>query len=366
VYYSVDTIKLILPVNSDWIGQVQGFFTRTDSWHWCRFNPSTGELALLNLRTQIKPKSWHKGIYIGYREQTGFGPSIICEFSLPKAVYGNNVGLRPWWQSDLMKVAGCIERYLVSSIDPSNEQSSPLFPELGEWGVMRLDLAWAWRFESQKKAHAALDCLKNFRFRWRQPVFYPTGIFYPSRTSACKFYLKHEEFLKHDLKGLSECEQVSQNAVESVRRQSEGILRFEVTLRGRKLKELGVRLVSDLDAVDLGEILKLFLSRCTWMDGIYLSEADIADKLSSVYSKAKTARLLDFCRVLSVEGESFAIRRYGSDAYYRNKRDLRSVLSESGLSEITYELDGKDCFKFDTFLLPPDLQVISVFEYDPF
>jgi len=367
MYFSLDTVKLVMPVCPDWHDTIREFFTRTDAWHWCKYNPSSGEVSLLNLAAKIKPKSWHKGLYLSLRDQIGFGLSIVAEFSLPKIAYGNNVGLLPWWRSDLLKVAGAIERYLVVSSDPGEDMSKPLFPDIDSWGILRVDIAWAWKTASDQKARAVLDSLKRFRFKWRKPVVYDSGIHYPSKSSPCKFYLKGEEFRKHDLKSLSEdTDCVDQKAVEQVQRQSQGIVRFEVTLRGRALRDLGIGVVSDLDACDLGEVLRSYLDRCTGMDGVYLTEANIAEQLSSAYSKAKTARLLDFCRLVSTENENFAIRRYGSDAYYRNRRDLRAVLGESGLADITYEFDGRDSFKFDTHLMHPEMRMISVFEHDPF
>jgi len=365
-YYSLDTLRLAIPVQPGWIDSVRSFFSSTNDWHWCRYNPTTHEVKVFNLTTRIRPESWHKWLYLSFREQANLGQSIILEFSLPKAIYGNNVGLMPWWKSDLTRVIGAVERYMVDSIDPDSEKMGPIFSDSNDWGILRLDVAWAWRFENVFQAQAMLNCLKNFRFKWRRSVIYQTGILYPNKQSGCKFYLKGPEFEKHDLRSLSEDESVDQDALTRVKEQADGLLRFEVTLRGKGLKNLGIEKLIDLDSVNLSSVLMHYLSRCTGMEGIYLTESEIYEKLTPLFTRAKTARLLDFCRILSTEGENFAMDRYGPDAFYRLKKDLRSALGDEGLYAAIDGLDGKDSFSFDTQLFPEELRPIQLFRYEPF
>jgi len=358
--YSIDTIRLAIPVSSPWIDKLEEVFSATDRWHWCRYNPTCREIWLASVSAEIKPKSWHKNVYVTLRDQDGIGKAVVVEFSLPKAVYGNNVGLVPWWLGHLQHLGGALEKYLIEWADPHKLMDSPIFDEFDEWKILRLDCAWAWRLESQERAEALLESLKRGRFKWRSPIVYETGILYPNKQSPCKFYLKKPEFIRHDLKKLSHDPATDMDLLPSLLTQVNGVLRFELTLRGKALREVGVYNLGDVNSVCLGDTLREYLDRCTSLEGLYLSESLLGSRLLEHFSRAKAGRLLDFCRVLRAEGEAFALHRYGVDAFYRNKRDLRLILHNDMLAEDP-EWEKLEGFNFANDVFDPELKPIQMF-----
>ena len=159
---------------------------------------------------------------------------IIIEFSLSKYYLGHN---------------------LTSDVNDPNmilKALNEIFHELGLPGldlfflrVYRVDLAELFKVGFNIKKY--IIQLANFRYQRYRVNLYKNGetLYINGSMVTFKVYSKHEEFMKHDFKRLNG---YGGNKLDLERLvfQSKGLVRFEIEIKNKKLKKMGIRNLDDL------------------------------------------------------------------------------------------------------------------------
>lgn len=148
------------------------------------------------------------------------------ELSLPKFYFGNNVELLYPSQ---------VEMVLQRLQDCLQDQYGD-FPPYMNWSLERLDLCYAWRYQDQQTAVRALSVLKTFDYPRKSKYLYQDSVMWRGRHFSLKLYLKQPEFIKHDYHELNKTGRIE--LAERILALSEGVLRFEITMRKEQLKDI--------------------------------------------------------------------------------------------------------------------------------
>ena len=274
----IDTIKFKIVISEDIRKRIEQISittsrkdNKTNTWDFNYHN------ATINL------PSYDSSVNL-FIDKTGL--NLFVEFSLPKQIFGNNIFLLyPSQSLDYLKSL---------QIELKNRFGD--FPYFMTWQIIRLDLFYAWKFESQKQAEFILDHLKILEYPRKNKQVYQTSINFSGRQYSVKFYLKQPEFFKHDFKNIKE---KNIDLAYELYDYSSGILRFEVTCRHQQLNQMfGSRKLYFKDVLNENELcfflnnyLKRILKSASQTSMV---ETEIMDRLKSVYKNGKAGRLYLF------------------------------------------------------------------------
>lgn len=159
---------------------------------------------------------------------------LTLELSLPKFWYKHNIHLL----YDFNKALNCLKKLLEKRLHCR-------FPNTVNWQVWRLDVCYSWRLPSQQLAQQLLDSLKRIKYPRKIPIIFETTIIFTGATYTFKFYLKHPEFRKNDMKALIK-DKVPLELVNEFESKALGVIRCEATLRRKYLTREGIETVSDV------------------------------------------------------------------------------------------------------------------------
>lgn len=243
----------------------------------------------------------------------------ICylEFSVPKFLNGHNIYLISF---DEFKIA---MKMVYASLTTFFGQ----FEEPETWQLMRLDLCYAWKFQSEEACGTMLELLASFDFPRKKKSIYDTSVMYHGQNYSMKFYQKYPEFYKHDHKILRDLGHL--DFAYRMLDISKGVLRFEVTLRKKYLQyhlHKDKIYISDLQESRLWDIIKSLFSR--YMGGFNLKfkqKSDIKKILQSYWGKEKGRRLYMFYIFLLSEGKKVSKQFYASSTVYQYMRELKEA-----------------------------------------
>lgn len=236
----LDTIKLGIPLTQNQYRKIKALADENDCWQWVLLNPGTGELLFRRTKglSNTDGQSFHRQLRWDIPHDYEDDCSLMIEFSIPKYWYGHNIRL-------LFDFTKALNHLKVSLEQQFGLKGKARFPDVLNWAVLRADICYAWKFPSQRLAQTFLDSLKHLHYPRKKPIYYPTAILFAGRTYSVKIYLKLPEFKNHDRKDL-----LKQNAalewIDYCEDIADGVLRFEVTLRGKYLKRQNIRSVRDL------------------------------------------------------------------------------------------------------------------------
>ena len=257
--------------------------------------------------------------------------TIFLELSLPKFVFGHNV---------FMLYPQEVEMVVYRLWAELNRTYKTKFPTPEKWELYRLDLCYSWKLSSQSDAQAVLNRIKTFKFPYKRKETYRTGVFHKGgRLHSVKFYLKQPEFMKHDFKALKENPRTIEKAY-NFSSWSEGVLRFEVTLKRRYLlREFPSYERTYHTATRYGKmssILGEFLSSAMSLGSVeFMSIEDARERLDSFYSKRTANHLMQYWLLLQRYDNAELENILGLDRssiYRRNKKldDANMGLLQSG------------------------------------
>lgn len=243
------------------------------------------------------------------------------EFSLPKQHFGNNVELL--YPSQLEQALGGVYARLVDHFGD--------FPHYRDWFLQRLDLCYGWKYASQAFAKEALNVLKTFDYSRKSKYLYPESVMWRGKTSSIKFYLKQNEYLKHDYKKLIKLGQ--DDFAKRILVVSEGVLRFEITFRKPAIdylfKNKHVTYKDILSKEFLERILGEYLGNLTMnLDKVVIDDKEALRRLKQAYPLQKAMRLFSFFKLYNspkLNYRQIFKDHYNSSTIWRNKRDIANA-----------------------------------------
>lgn len=233
----IDTIKLGIPLTKTQHAKLQKLLSQDENWQWVKFQPSTGEMTCVRSKglADTDFHSYHREIKFDI--DTNYRPDdthLTFEFSVPKFWIGHNVHLVYDWVTPLEHFRKLLQKQLHCK-----------FPVLDKWKVRRVDICYAWKLPTQDYAKQVLNSLKGLKYPQKTPIIYPDSIVFVGHTYSLKFYLKLPEFRKHDLKAMVKAN-YKYEWINWIEERSQGVLRYEATLRRQYLKRNDIDTVGDL------------------------------------------------------------------------------------------------------------------------
>jgi len=235
------------------------------------------------------------------------------ELSLPKFAHGQNISVFVYndFIATIYKLEKLINTILV---EPT---------VISDWEIMRLDLCYAWKFNSSHDLNHFLGLLKKRSENINGTVrFYPSGISVVRNRYSVKFYDKGREFIKNDFKEISS---VSHELALDYRYFAQNVLRFEITLRKEEfIKRFGKISVLDLNKSKMFEELNREFSK--FMDLLKKDDTSLSSysKLLNTYTPKKARRLFQYwVTIQSQEYSKTLIMYMDRNTVWRNNRDLK-------------------------------------------
>jgi len=235
----------------------------------------------------------------------------FLEFSLPKFILGHNVFLL--YPEEIIESLELLRNLLVNKFGD--------FTDLKKWIVYRIDLCYAWKFESQKEAVKMLNLLQKFNFpRKIKFLWGDESVMWKGDSYSVKFYLKQPEFYKHDFKILRDMGNIE--LAYRMFNWSEGVLRFEISLRKRflddyfdgdiSIKNIPVEFYED-------NLKKIFEKLLGGFKIKFIKNQEIKDRLVLKYGVKRGGRLFMFYTFFRSQGKKI-IDFYSREHIWRKLR----------------------------------------------
>lgn len=262
---------------------------------------------------------------------------LYVEFSVPKYWFGHNILL--FDPKDLPFVLDDLKNRLEDAFEIAK------LPDYSTWRIQRLDICYAWKFQSNEEARLALATMKPYYLPRKDQVIYDTTIWHKGNSFSSKFYLKHDEFLQGNYRELTKWGDGP--FAEDVLQMSDGVFRFEVEMRKGKLDSVFKKDVFPQDIMDSEKIyvlLRQFLSDITKTTDTTLMDLAKVFRLITVGSTRRQAwELLSFYRIYSsgnpVDRE--IVKLLPKATFYAKVKKLKSL----GVG--IYNQDNRLVFAFD-------------------
>lgn len=236
----IDTIKLQIPISRRQFEKLYDLVETNGRDQWAIVRRQVGEIVICRNRDVIEsdlPSYRHEINWdIPDRYQKNH-TALTVEFSLPKYWYGHNVRLLYDWQGKLNE----FRLWFGEALGLGRYQ----LPKIETWKVKRCDFCYAWRLPSQEEADALIDVVKRLKYPYKKGQHYAHTAFWPGSTYSVKVYAKYHEFQANSVAKLIKAD-ADPGWVAWLERESEGVVRFEITGRWRWLKDRGIKTVKDL------------------------------------------------------------------------------------------------------------------------
>lgn len=248
---------------------------------------------------------------------------VYLEFSVPKIFYGHNVYL----------ISAEMTEHVCDMVRQTLIRMFGRFPEVYEWKIKRLDLCYAWRLPSEYVAEQMIGIFRGITINRKKHHFYDSSVMWYGSTQSIKFYQKYPEFYQHDFKELKK-QNMTELAYQFLHI-AEGVLRFEITLRGRALvrefcddKQGNFLYVSPVYLRDdiIEKILNKYLKKVFKITKLKtMDNRTVYRKLEARYGTTKARNLYTFYKLLYSPdtNEKDILRSYSRYQAYRYISKLR-------------------------------------------
>ncbi len=275
----IDTIRFAIHLSQDQLDYVKSKcreITDTDK--------SSGEIKMKIYKKEINLPSYDYNLNLFIYQDD----CIYLEFSAPKIFYGHNIYLL--YPKDFPKVFEEVQFRLEKAFDMS-------FGYYDTWTIQRLDISYAWKFLTQEQAEFALLLLNVYSYARKDKEFRGNSLKFKGSAYDVKFYLKFDEYLKHDQKRFLKIE--NYDMAYNLADLAEGVLRYEVLFRKEQLQyifEKKVIHLSDISDLSLLENLltQYFKRMISQADTKVMDYKEIADKIFETYKPKQAWNLLEF------------------------------------------------------------------------
>ncbi len=273
---------------------------------------------------------------------------VKVECSLHKLMMNHNVYGGP---TDIKKSVA----YLVDFLEKS---MSIYLPYYDIWQVEKIDVSKIFNCKAKVICKKIMENLRNSYYTRRKPIIFDTSLMFAGSTCTNKFYWKGPEFKKHDFKRVEKYikREVDKSysvdngdiirhklallykKYELLLEKSMRIIRFECSIKLRKLKELFgsdkvfVFMLDDkiLESFRDSELKKIIKEDENEMDIVRRSDL-VLERLSDLYSMELSNSLYSTWTKLVQFGEEKTKETLARRTYYK----YRKLLIESGISWTT-------------------------------
>jgi II/X family phage/plasmid replication protein len=210
----IDTIKFRIPISQKLHDIIQ-----KKSIEISKFDHENDRSMFRFFNKKVKFGSYDRNVNIMLYDDN----YCSIELSMPKLFYGHNVFMIS--SSQVIISAKELQKTLCKMFTT--------FPDIIFWEVTRLDICYAWKLPNEGVAEQIINILRGVDVPRMRKHYYDTSVMWNNKETAIKFYLKHPEYYTHDFKELKNTNnpELAYNFLMI----SEGVLRFEVTLRHRAL-----------------------------------------------------------------------------------------------------------------------------------
>lgn len=274
---------------------------------------------------------------------------ITC--SIHKVLLGYNIA---YGSDNLVLLANCLKKIIKNATEVK-------LPDVLKWELLQVDYTLTFDLDNQYNVESYINSLKNAEYARRQAKHYNNnGLQVPGATTIVKFYNKQKEFIEHDYKKIKAVAGV--NKADELLNLSEGLLRVEVSIRSRKLKDIfkntvykkeqykkyknltkqyglqdmitqqfiknnlnkNIVTLKDFNIEDIKKIWESEVLKVVKDKKEILINKDnlVMDRLKENYSTKKVNALYTFWTLLSTRGEGYVKDMYNKATFYRNRKDL--------------------------------------------
>lgn len=315
----IDTVRFKLPFLSDTIKKKLVKFEKTDQENnrsiFCYYS------KLVNLGSfDAKVNIIYDDIFHCY----------YLEFSAPKYYYGHNIYLL--YPEEYFKNTTKLYYDLVNYFGTD-------FPRPSLWEYQRIDVCYAWKFESSSITEVLLSFLKTLSVPRKEMLEKPTSMMWKGKIYSTKFYLKNDEYYVHDFK---EIKKKNLDRAYQLLDFSKNVLRFEATIRKEALKSyVGEDLRYDkIKKEDFEYLLHTFFNKTmSNISGEFQTGKQIFELLRSRYKKTKAVQLYAFyCLYHSDKKEDREILKstYSRSQRFKNLASIKEANVGIKISDVDF------------------------------
>lgn len=248
----------------------------------------------------------------------------FMELSLPKFAFGHNVYML--YPEEVPEVLEKLYRKLREFFGD--------FPIISEWEIMRIDLCYSWKLRTHEASVRVMELLQKLEAARKNKYTYGSSVMYKGKQLSMKFYLKDDEFYTHDFRELKKLGH--QDLAVELYNASQGVLRFEVTLRKTALvrnfclgKETRIwAYFKEIFTTPIvSAILNLYLTKIMQGQGEAITLDVVCERLVEKYGKKQGFHLYGFYKTyFGEENGRTKIKRYlHRQTIWRNLKALKDA-----------------------------------------
>ncbi len=242
---------------------------------------------------------------------------LFIEFSLPKLLYGNNLELA--FFSDLLPALRKIEKTLSDYLS---------LKDCTVWEVMRLDMC---KYIKSDNPYRDIHMFQMLDYPRQKKYIYDTSVMFVGRSYSSKFYIKEDEYFKHDFKKISKHNpSLAYNVLEL----SKGKIRFETGYRSQALKQ-----ILDLQCVTVQDILdkeldlrqhfyKIYTKLYGDIDPKRMEQNSLLELLQQQYKPTRALQLYQFYVLYYSDdfNKKIVKENYSRSQIYRNLKAIKRAI----------------------------------------
>lgn len=283
------------------------------------------EIVLKDFFQLYNQGSWSRDITCVIDEMN---QRIIVEASIPKFFNGQNVDLLYDYRSKCLDFVSYLYTFFKVKL-PSSE-------EILSIALGRVDICYFYKFESQIHAFDFINAFKMWSKHKRKKIHhYDTSMMFVGRSFSLKFYMKYDEFQKHDKKDinknlamlLEKNDHADNYKIVSDYRNmlaycdsfASGMVRSEFTLRRQKLNYDGIVTLGDFLNLDIAEYYENLLSKMGVLKMGHTQKDEYFNQLKS------NKKLLQYCALLDTFGRDKVKEVYHRQTIYTYDKMLMEM-----------------------------------------
>lgn len=242
---------------------------------------------------------------------------LFVEFSVPKLLFGNNIDLA--FFSDILKTLRKVEKTLSDYLT---------LKDCTVWEVMRLDLC---RYIKSDNPYRDIHMFQMLDYPRQKKYIYDTSVMFVGRSYSSKFYIKEDEYFKHDFKEISKYDL---SLAYNILAKSKNKIRFEVGYRSQALKQiLGLQCVTIQDILDKEldlrqHFYKIYTKLYGDIDPKRMEQNSLLELLQQQYKPKRALQLYQFYVLYYSDDFNKKIikENYSRSQIYRNLKAIKKAI----------------------------------------
>jgi len=262
---------------------------------------------------------------------------LFLEFSVPKFALGHNIYMV--YPEHVKDVVDDVQRKLAAYFGD--------FPATLFWELERIDLCYAWKLSNHAEALNVMTMLQKLEMPKKKKYQYDTSLMFKGASFSVKFYLKDDEFYAHDFKEFRKTGKLE--LAYELYEKSQGVLRFEVTLRKIAINRLffgaergTVYLSSDwLTSQKCGSVMRKFLKDVLRVESKFVTLDQVFQILQKFYGKTRGLHLYGFYKIYFHEpnGKTKVLEAMTRQQIWYNLKKIRDAGVGISIEDLPLNLD---------------------------